>query len=237
MEIRESLEAIIDAAIDAARADGSLELAEAPQAALERPRDEANGDWASTVAMRTAKLAHKNPREIAQIIVDHIPANDMIASVEIAGPGFINLFLSQSFWAGVVLGACANKEYGRTDHGKGAKYNVEFVSANPTGPMHMGNARGGALGDGLAACLDWAGYDVTREFYINDAGNQIEKFGKSLAIRYLQLYKGEDACPLPEECYQGVCAGLGSFSFLGRFFQTLRRMNTTTTAISRTGHR
>ncbi len=78
-----------------------------------------------------------------------------------------------------------------------AKYNVEFVSANPTGPMHMGNARGGALGDGLAACLDWAGYDVTREFYINDAGNQIQKFGKSLAVRYLQLYKGEEACPCP----------------------------------------
>ena len=100
--------------------------------------------------------------------------------------------------------ACSEPEYGRTDGGAGKRYNVEFVSANPTGPMHMGNARGGALGDCLAACLDWAGYDVTREFYINDAGNQIEKFGKSLAIRYLQLYKGEDACPLPEECYQGA---------------------------------
>ena len=103
----------------------------------------------------------------------------------------------------MVLGACANKEYGRTDHGKGAKYNVEFVSANPTGPMHMGNARGGALGDCLAAVLDWSGYDVTREFYINDAGNQIQKFGKSLAVRYLQQFCGEDAYPLPAECYQG----------------------------------
>ena len=102
-----------------------------------------------------------------------------------------------------MLGACANKEYGRTDHGKGAKYNVEFVSANPTGPMHMGNARGGALGDCLAAVLDWSGYDVTREFYINDAGNQIQKFGKSLAVRYLQQFCGEEAYPLPKECYQG----------------------------------
>ena len=102
-----------------------------------------------------------------------------------------------------MLGACSNKEYGRTDHGKGAKYNVEFVSANPTGPMHMGNARGGALGDCLAAVLDWSGYDVTREFYINDAGNQIQKFGKSLAVRYLQQYCGEEAYPLPAECYQG----------------------------------
>ena len=128
----------------------------------------------------------------------------VFAKVEVAGPGFINLFLAPAFWASVVLGAAANKDYGRTDYGKGAKYNVEFVSANPTGPMHMGNARGGALGDCLAAVLDWAGYDVTREFYINDAGNQIQKFGKSLAIRYLQLYKGEEACPLPEECYQGA---------------------------------
>ena len=147
MEIRESLEAIIDAAIDAARADGSLELAEAPQAALERPRDEANGDWASTVAMRTAKLAHKNPREIAQIIVDHIPANDMIAAVEIAGPGFINLFLAPGWFADVVLAAnAAGADYGRTSYGKGEKVNVEFVSANPTGPMHLGNARGDGLG-------------------------------------------------------------------------------------------
>ncbi len=132
-----------------------------------------------------------------------------------AGPGFINLFLAPSFWAGVVLAACSNPEYGRTDHGKGQRYNVEFVSANPTGPMHMfvsanptgpmhmGNARGGALGDCLSAVLDWAGYEVTREFYINDAGNPIQKFGKSLAVRYLQHFAGEQAYPLPAECYQG----------------------------------
>ena len=119
-------------------------------------------------------------------------------------PGFINLFLGQAWFTSVLRAACQNPEYGRTNAGAGKRYNVEFVSANPTGPMHMGNARGGALGDCLSACLDWAGYDVTREFYINDAGNQIEKFGKSLAIRYLQLYKGEEACPLPAECYQGA---------------------------------
>ena len=128
----------------------------------------------------------------------------LFARVEIAGPGFINFFLGDCWFTSVLRAACAGQDYGRTDAGKGKKYNVEFVSANPTGPMHMGNARGGALGDCLAACLDWAGYDVTREFYINDAGNQIQKFGKSLAIRYLQLYKGEEACPLPEECYQGA---------------------------------
>ena len=132
---------------------------------------------------------------IADALLAHLPSieNSVFAKVEVAGPGFINLFLAPSFWASVVLGACSNKEYGRTDHGKGAKYNVEFVSANPTGPMHMGNARGGALGDCLSAVLDWSGYDVTREFYINDAGNQIQKFGKSLAVRYLQKYCGEEA--------------------------------------------
>ena len=144
MEIRESLEAIIDAAIDAARADGSLELAEAPQAALERPRDEANGDWASTVAMRTAKLAHKNPREIAQIIVDHIPANDMIASVEIAGPGFINIRLSDAVLQGVVREVREEGDnFGRGTIPEGERYvNLEYVSANPTGPFHVAMAVG-----------------------------------------------------------------------------------------------
>ena len=171
--------------------------------AVMRPKDRAHGDWASNAAMQLAKKAGMKPRDLAELFAAELTNADGIKSVEVAGPGFINLFLSQSFWAGVVLGACANKEYGRTDHGKGAKYNVEFVSANPTGPMHMGNARGGALGDCLAAVLDWSGYDVTREFYINDAGNQIQKFGKSLAVRYLQQFCGEEAYPLPKECYQG----------------------------------
>ena len=198
--------ALLTAAAKAAMADGTLPEAELPAFIVEIPADVKNGDIASNLAMAGARTWRKAPKMIADALLAHLPSleNSVFSKVEVAGPGFINLFLSQSFWAGVVLGACANKEYGRTDHGKGAKYNVEFVSANPTGPMHMGNARGGALGDCLAAVLDWAGYDVTREFYINDAGNQIEKFGKSLAIRYLQLYKGEDACPLPEECYQGA---------------------------------
>ena len=198
--------ALLTAAAKAAMADGTLPAAELPAFIVEIPADVKNGDIASNIAMAGARTWRKAPKMIADALLAHLPSieNSVFSKVEVAGPGFINLFLAQSFWAGVVLGACANKEYGRTDHGKGAKYNVEFVSANPTGPMHMGNARGGALGDGLAACLDWAGCDVTREFYINDAGNQIQKFGKSLAIRYLQLYKGEEACPLPEECYQGA---------------------------------
>ena len=197
---KEALTSLISAALETLGVTGVTVI-------LERPKMPEHGDVACTVAMQLARALKKNPREIATQIVEALKANPeseaLIKSVVIAGPGFINLFLAPSFWASVVLGACSNKEYGRTDHGKGAKYNVEFVSANPTGPMHMGNARGGALGDCLAAVLDWSGYDVTREFYINDAGNQIQKFGKSLAVRYLQKYCGEEAYPLPAECYQG----------------------------------
>ena len=197
--------ALLTSAAKAAMADGTLPEAELPAFIVEIPADVKNGDIASNIAMAGARTWRKAPKMIADALIAHLPAlgGGVFAKVEVAGPGFINLFLAPSFWAGVVLGACSNKEYGRTDHGKGAKYNVEFVSANPTGPMHMGNARGGALGDCLAAVLDWSGYDVTREFYINDAGNQIQKFGKSLAVRYLQKYCGEEAYPLPAECYQG----------------------------------
>ena len=192
-------------AVKAAIADGSLPEAQLPDFIVEIPADVKNGDIASNAAMAGARAFHKAPRQIAEAITAKLALDgSLFDRFEIAGPGFINLFLAQDWFTSVVRAAVANPEYGRTDVGAGKRYNVEFVSANPTGPMHMGNARGGALGDGLAACLDWAGYDVTREFYINDAGNQIEKFGKSLAIRYLQLYKGEDACPLPEECYQGA---------------------------------
>ena len=192
--------ALLTAAAKAAMADGTLPEAELPAFIVEIPADVKNGDIASNLAMAGARTWRKAPKMIADALLAHLPSieNSVFSKVEVAGPGFINLFLAQSFWAGVVLGACANKEYGRTDHGKGAKYNVEFVSANPTGPMHMGNARGGALGDCLAAVLDWSGYDVTREFYINDAGNQIQKFGKSLAVRYLQQFCGEEAYPLPK---------------------------------------
>ena len=204
MEIRESLEAIIDAAIDAARADGSLELAEAPQAALERPRDEATGDWASTVAMRTAKLAHKNPREIAQIIVGHIPANDMIASVEIAGPGFINIRLSDAVLQGVVREVREEGDnFGRGTIPEGERYvNLEYVSANPTGPFHVGHGRWASLGDAMARVMRHGGYDVYEEYYINDHGNQMDVFGNSVNVRYQQLL-GRDV-EMPEACYGGA---------------------------------
>lgn len=199
-EARRLLAAAAQAAMDA----GELPQAELPAFIVEVPADTKNGDIASNLAMAGARTWRKAPRMIAEALTAHLQLeNTVFERAEVAGPGFINLFLAPSFWAGVVLVACSNPEYGRTDHGKGQRYNVEFVSANPTGPMHMGNARGGALGDCLSAVLDWAGYEVTREFYINDAGNQIQKFGKSLAVRYLQHFAGEQAYPLPAECYQG----------------------------------
>ncbi len=197
--------ALLAEAARSAMAAGALPEAELPAFVVEIPADVKNGDVASNLAMAGARTFRKAPRQIAEAIVGALDlTGSLFERVEIAGPGFINLFLGNAWFTDALRAACTEPEYGRTNAGAGKKYNVEFVSANPTGPMHMGNARGGALGDCLAACLDWAGYDVTREFYINDAGNQIEKFGKSLAIRYLQQFKGAEACPLPAECYQGA---------------------------------
>ena len=205
MQIREQLEQVIDAAIAAACEDGSLQMEQPPAAGLERPRDEANGDWASTVAMRSAKLAKRNPREIAQIIVDHLPENDLIQSVEVAGPGFINVRLTPATFQGVVRQVRAEGE----GFGKGApkpeagRINLEYVSANPTGPMHLGNARGGVLGDTLASILSWTGADVEREFYLNDTGNQVDLLGRSLESRYFELFGDTTTYPFPEDGYHG----------------------------------
>ena len=197
---------LLTQAANAAMADGSLPQAELPAFITEIPADRKNGDVASNMAMAGARAWHKAPKMIAEAILAHLPSLQGTCwdRAEVAGPGFINLYTGADWLSTVVLAAATNPEYGRTNYGNGQKYNVEFVSANPTGPMHMGNARGGALGDCLAAVLDWAGYQVTREFYLNDAGNQIQKFGKSLAVRYLQKCLGEQGYPLPEECYQGA---------------------------------
>ena len=203
---KEQVSAVIEAAMKKAMASGMLPEAELPAFTVERPADRSHGDFATNAAMASARAFRMAPPKIAAAIMENLDLNGTyFVKAETAGPGFMNFFLGSAFYSDVLTEVLTkDSAYGRSDYGNHRKVMVEFVSANPTGPMHMGNARGGALGDGLAACLDWAGYDVTREFYINDAGNQIEKFGKSLAIRYLQLYKGEDACPLPEECYQGA---------------------------------
>lgn len=195
---------LVDAA-NAAMAAGALPQGDVPDFAIEVPADRTHGDYATNMAMVSAKAFRQAPRKIAEIITEHLDlSGTYLDRCEIAGPGFINFFLTPQFNIDVMQDiAKLGKDYGRSDYGKGEKIMVEFVSANPTGPMHMGNARGGALGDCLAAVLDVAGYNVWREFYVNDAGNQIEKFANSLNARYLQIYKGEDAIPFPEDGYQG----------------------------------
>ena len=172
---------------------------------IEVPADRSNGDFSANVAMVNAKQFAMAPRALAEEIIGNLNLeNTYFSKVEVAGPGFMNFFLDDSYYADILLDieACG-KDYGRSNFGNGEHVLVEFVSANPTGPMHMGNARGGALGDCLAAVLDAAGYYVEREFYINDAGNQIDKFALSLDIRYQQHFKGEDAVELPEDSYHG----------------------------------
>lgn len=177
-----------------------------PSFAIEIPSNVEHGDFAVNIAMVSAKVFGMAPRQIAQALVQYINVDEesLIESVTIAGPGFINLFLKNKLYTKGIISACVRADdYGKTDFGKKEKVNIEFVSANPTGPMHLGNARGGVLGDCLAESMIWAGYDVTREFYINDAGNQIKKFGKSLAVRYLQIVHGDDFIEFPEDGYHG----------------------------------
>ena len=193
------------AAYRAAVADGTLPEADVKTAPVEIPKDTANGDFTTTFALAASKALRNNPRVIAQTLLDHMDLNGTyFASAEIAGPGFLNFRVNDSWYEGVMAAVETEGErYGASDTLKGKKYMVEFVSANPTGPMHMGNARGGVLGDTLAAVLEANGAEVSREFYVNDAGNQIDKFAHSIEARYLQLIKGEENVPFPEDGYQG----------------------------------
>ena len=197
-------QAVLDA-LGQAVAAGELPAEPIPAFGIEVPADRAHGDLAANVAMVSARALHRAPRQIAEAILAHLSLEGTyLERAEVAGPGFLNFFLSPAFYAAVVGEVLeAGDRYGRSDFGGGKRVMVEFVSANPTGPMHMGNARGGALGDCLASVLDAAGYDVWREFYVNDAGNQIEKFGLSLDVRYQQHFRGEDAVELPEDAYHG----------------------------------
>lgn len=171
---------------------------------LEIPKDKQHGDFACNIAMLLAKVLRMPPRKLAEAIAAEIEIGGEIERIEVAGAGFINFYLSNARLYEVMrVIEDMSTDYGRINIGNGKRVMVEFVSANPTGPMHMGNARGGALGDCMASVLEYAGYEVTREFYVNDAGNQIEKFGKSLEARYIQQLKGEDAVEFPEDGYHG----------------------------------
>lgn len=208
-------------------AEGKIEAVPLPAFNVERPADVSHGDFSCNAAMASAKALRNNPRAIGQMIADAAVLDGTVfEKIEVAGPGFLNFFISP-LWFNETVGEVisSGSDYGKTELGNGKRVLVEFVSANPTGPMHIGNARGGALGDSLSSVLQFAGYEVEREFYVNDAGNQIEKFGKSLYIRYMQIadgnksdviasYGDEDVCrkifedeenfPMPEDVYKGV---------------------------------
>ncbi|WP_297030826.1 arginine--tRNA ligase [uncultured Eubacterium sp.] len=199
----EQLKQTVIDAVNAAVKSGELPEADVPQFIIEKPSDKKNGDFSSNIAMAGARAYHMAPRAIAEAIVKNLDLkNTFIEKTEIAGPGFINFYFSDKYYNEILRDIVKSGEnYGRSDFGEGKKILVEFVSANPTGPMHIGNARGGAIGDCLASVLDAAGYYVQREFYVNDAGNQIEKFATSLEVRYLNLC-GKDV-EMPEDAYHG----------------------------------
>ena len=209
LEVKQECRNLVNAALQAATASGALMEADAPQFNVEIPADVSHGDLSTNVAMVSARVYRKSPKMIADAIVAAMNLDgSSFEKVEVAGPGFINFFLGRKWFSEDVLNVLREgDDYGRTDFGAGKRMLVEFVSANPTGPMHIGNARGGAIGDTLASVLDWAGYEVNREFYINDAGNQINKFGLSLSMRYLQVCEGQEGSPddnyMPEDSYHG----------------------------------
>ncbi len=202
-EAKKQIESALYAAAQRAMTKGEFDAAELPAFKVEIPADRTHGDYAVNAAMVWARALKKAPRMIAEALVANADfENTYIERCEIAGPGFINFFLGDSYYAAIVSDVISKGEnYGKSDYGKGERVLVEFVSANPTGPMHIGNARGGALGDCLAAVMAAAGYYTEREFYINDAGNQINKFALSLDLRYQQLYK--DGIEMPEDSYHG----------------------------------
>lgn len=202
---KDSINGILAKAYEKATQAGQLPSGAELSGTVEIPKDSSNGDFAANHAMTGARALHMAPRKIAETLIANMELEgSWFSSVEAAGPGFINFRLADSWYADVLGAVTAEgRDYGRSDEGHGKKVMVEFVSANPTGPMHMGNARGGVLGDALASVLDRAGYSVWREFYVNDAGNQIEKFANSIDVRYQQLLLGEDKVDFPEDGYHG----------------------------------
>ena len=201
-KVKQEIKDIILSAAGKCVAKGEFPVEPLPDFNIEIPGDRTHGDYAVNAAMVWARALKKAPRMIAEAILNEITVGGYISRIEIAGPGFMNIYLSDRFYSDIVLDVLKQKEsYGRSNHGEGKSVLVEFVSANPTGPMHIGNARGGALGDSIAAAYDWAGYEVKREFYVNDAGNQINKFKISLEARYLQLF--DDTVEIPEDAYLG----------------------------------
>ena len=217
------LRELIVEALGKLTAEETVPAVPVPVFSIEIPADKSHGDFAANTAMVCAKAFKMPPRKIAELLCEKIELEgSLFERTEVAGPGFMNFFLSRKWFSDVVENVITEKEnFGKTDFGGGKRVLVEFVSANPTGPMHIGNARGGAIGDCLASVLDWAGFKAEREFYVNDAGNQIEKFGKSLSLRYMQICseKGQQAV---YDCHgdtEKLCADIYSRSGEGQDFE------------------
>ncbi len=202
-EMKEKLVALLEKSIDICFEKGTLKRMEIPFIEVDLPREGSHGDYASNVAMILASSQRENPRKIAGLIVDNIDDDTIVEKIEIAGPGFINFFIRKEMWATLLKEVEEEgPDYGQCHFGKGKKVQVEFVSANPTGPLHIGHARGAVIGDAIANILQTAGYSVSREYYINDAGNQMNNLGRSVWYRYLELL-GETV-EFPDDCYQGT---------------------------------
>lgn len=200
----ETLKELVSASLASIAEEKGQPLPEGFEVRLERPRQEGHGDWATNIAMQLAKSFGCPPRDLAALIIERIAGNDVIEKIEIAGPGFMNFTLTPRWMTEVISEALEKKgDYGRTDHGKGRRVQVEFVSANPTGPLHMGHGRGAVVGSMTASILEYAGWDVQREYYINDAGLQMELLGKSAQARYFEELGRADEAPLPQDGYQG----------------------------------
>ncbi len=217
------LRELITDALGVLVAEEAVPAVPVPAFNIEIPADKSHGDFAANTAMVCARSFKMPPRKIAELLCEKICLDGtMFEKAEIAGPGFMNFFLGKKWFSDVIESVLEEKDdYGKTDYGKGKRMLVEFVSANPTGPMHVGNARGGAIGDCLASVLQWAGYYTEREFYVNDAGNQIEKFGKSLSLRYMQI-ASEKGAEVRESCgndTEKVCTVLYNGSGEGGDFE------------------
>ncbi len=218
----EELKQSLDAAVKAVAAEKGQELPEGFEVRLERPRQEGHGDWATNIAMQLSKPFGMKPRDLAGEIIAKLPKDSVIEEADIAGPGFMNFKLTADWVTEAVKAAIEKgKDYGRVNVGKGRRVNVEFVSANPTGPLHMGHGRGAAVGDITASLLDFAGYDVEREYYINDAGLQMELLGKSAQARYFEAFDRAEEAPMPEDGYHGEYMTDIAARFVEKYGQSL----------------
>ncbi|MBO4897297.1 MAG: arginine--tRNA ligase [Clostridia bacterium] len=215
-KVKDDLRNTVESAIKAAFGDVTI-----PEFIIEVPKDTANGDFSANAAMLMAKALHKAPRQIAEEIVKNIEPDKNVSKIDVAGAGFINFYLSENYLYETLSEIeRMGDSYGNSDIGGGKRINLEFVSANPTGPMHMGNARGGAIGDCLANIMRAAGYDVTKEFYVNDAGAQIDKFGRSLDARFREIIDG--SVDFPEDGYQGEDIKEHAQNYINEFGTDLR---------------